>query len=89
MAKRRRRRGKRHKRPSLILIAVLVLLAAGFVTRRVLAPRAMHFLTHRDAPPAPPAAAGRQHLLPPAPSEALTDSERRALDQIVRERSNR
>ncbi len=87
MAKRRRRRGKRRKRPSLILIALLGLLAAGFFTRRVLAPRAIHFLTHRDAPPVEPPTLGKNQ--PPAhgPGETLTDSERRALDQVVRERS--
>ncbi len=88
MAKRRQRRSKRRKRPNLFLIAVLALLAAGFLTRRMLAPRALHFLTHRSASPS------SEHKLlgqgPPArqaPGEALTESERRTLDQIVRERS--
>lgn len=83
----KRRRGKR-KRPSLFLIAALVVLAAGFITRRVLAPRAMHFLTHRSAPAPEQTVAGR---LPPAPDagENLTDADRRALDQVVRQRSER
>jgi hypothetical protein len=60
MAKRRRRRSRsKRKRPSLILIVALAVLAAGFITRRVLAPRAMHFLTHRSAAPlSEPATAG-------------------------------
>jgi hypothetical protein len=95
MAKRRRRRrsrGKR-KRPSLILIVALLVLAAGFLTRRMLAPRAMYFLTHRSATTTPePSMAGEFR---PARSptdgtgENLTDSDRRTLDQVVRERSGR
>jgi hypothetical protein len=99
MAKRRRRarsRGKR-KRPSLILIVALLVLAAGFLTRRVLAPRAMHFLTHRSPLPPPPAPsmAGEPRPVQPAQpasdgmGENLTNSDRRALDQVVRERSGR
>jgi hypothetical protein len=94
MAKRRRRlaRGKR-KRPSLILILVLLVLAAGFLTRRVLAPRAMYFLTHRSATSQPgPALAGEPERAQPAndgTDENLSNSDRRALDQVVRERSGR
>lgn len=103
MAKRRRRRSRaKRKRPSLILIAALLVLAAGFITRRMLAPRAMHFLTHRSATlPPEPAIAGHpesgqsaQPLQPAQPlndgtGERLTDSDRRALDQVVRQRSGR
>jgi hypothetical protein len=97
MAKRRRRRSRaKRKRPSLILIVALFVLVAGFITRRVLAPRAMHFLTHRSATPPPePAMAGEPR--PGQPSqplsdgtgEHLTDSDRRTLDQLVRQRSGR
>ena len=94
MAKRRRRsRGKRKQRPSLILIVALAVLAAGFITRRVLAPRAMHFLTHRSATPASePAMAGGVRAAQPevdGTGENLTNSDRRALDQVVRQRSGR
>jgi hypothetical protein len=106
MAKRRRRRSRaKRKRPSLILIAALLVLAAGFITRRMLAPRAMHFLTHRSAT-LPPGLAIAGHpesgqpsqsaepLQPAQPlndgtGERLTDSDRRALDQVVRQRSGR
>jgi hypothetical protein len=94
MAKRRRRRrsrGKR-KRPSLILIVALLVLAAGFLTRRVLAPRAMHFLTHRSAAPPPEPSVDGEPQPEPATDgagENLTNSDRRALDQVVRERSGR
>lgn len=64
---------------------MLALVAAGFITRRVLAPHLMHFLTHREPSAEHPVLA---HGEPPqAPAEVLTNSERRALDQIVRERS--
>ncbi len=95
MAKRRRRRRSRvkRKRPSLILIAALLVLAAGFLTRRVLAPRAMYFLTHRSAalPPAPSMAGEPRPAQPvtDGTGENLTNSDRRALDQVVRERSGR
>jgi hypothetical protein len=95
MAKRRRRRSRaKRKRPSLILIVALLVLAAGFITRRVLAPRAMHFLTHRSATPLPGSAIAAEPW-PGHPSndegtrERLTDSDRRALDQLVRQRSGR
>jgi hypothetical protein len=93
MAKRRRRSRRKRKRPSLILIVALLVLAAGFFTRRVLAPRAMYFLTHRSAAPAP-VMAGEGRAVPPSvlPSnggsnENLTDSDRRALDRVLRRRS--
>jgi len=94
MAKRRRRRPRsKRKRPSLILIVALAVLAAGFITRRVLAPRAMHFLTHRSAgPPSEPATAGAPMAGQSAENgagETLTNSDRRALDQMVRQRSGR
>lgn len=94
MAKRRRRRSRaKRRRPSLILILALLVLAAGFITRRVLAPRAMHFLTHRSATSAPaPAMAAAPRPDKPAvdgSGEHLTDSDRRALDQVVRQRSGR
>ncbi len=83
MAKRRRRRSRaKRKRPSLVLIVAVLVLAAGFITRRVLAPRAMHFLTHRSATTLPPAT-------DTGASERLTDSDRRALDQLVRQKSGR
>jgi hypothetical protein len=90
MAKRRRRsRGKR-KRPSLILIVALAVLAAGFITRRVLAPRMMHFLTHRStAPGSRPALASEPAPATGGTGENLSDSDRRALDRLVRQRSGR
>ncbi len=95
----------------MILMVALLVLVAGFITRRVLAPRAMNFLTHRCATRLP-AIAGEsrpgqpaqplqstQRLQPAQPlqsaqplndgtTERLTDSDRRALDQIVRQKSS-
>ncbi|HLK85569.1 MAG TPA: hypothetical protein VKT27_03610 [Candidatus Binataceae bacterium] len=92
MAKQRRRAGraraKRTRRGLLVTIALLVL-AAGFITRRVLAPRAMYFLTHRGPLRASEPAADARPGDPPysAPGEDLTDSDRRALDRVVRQKS--
>jgi hypothetical protein len=91
MAKRRRRRARtRRKRPGAILIIVLLVLAAGFMTRRLLLPGAMHFLTHRspDAPLHAGVATG------PDPDvngsgENLSDSDRQALDRLLRQRTDR
>ena len=43
------KRGKRRRRPSVILLVILGALLAGFVTRRLMLPSAMHYLTHRSA----------------------------------------
>jgi hypothetical protein len=84
MAKRRRR--KKRRGPSLILLAMLALLVAGFVTRRMLAPRAMRFLTHR---PAPVTGHPVGELQEPGSAERLTNSDRRALDTLIREKNGR
>jgi len=88
MAKLRRRRGNR-KRPSLILIVALIVLASGFLTRRILAPRAMHFLTHRSGPPPQHTVVGQPQPAAVGADENLTGSDRHALDQVVRQRSGR
>ena len=93
MAKQRRRarraRAKRTRRGLIVTIALAVLVA-GFITRRVLAPRAMHFLTHRSAAaaagPATDVRARPGNASYSAPGEDLTDSDRRALDRVVREK---
>ncbi len=88
MAKRRRRGRVKRRRPNLILLAMLALLVAGFVTRRVLAPRAMRFLTHRSAPATERPVVGERQESPDSGSaENLTDSDRRALDTIVRDKN--
>jgi len=94
MAKQRRRprraRGKRTRRGLLLTIALAVL-AAGFITRRVLAPRAMYFLTHRSpvatSNPAMDSQAVPGNSSYSAPGEDLTDTDRRALDRVVRQKT--
>jgi len=73
-----------------MVILLLLVVVAGFVTRRMLAPRAMHFLTHRSAATAP-ALGGESSRSNPAygTDGNLTDSDRHALDRIVREKSGR
>jgi cytoskeletal protein RodZ len=44
----RRKTKQKRRRPSLLLIAGLVALVAGFLVRRSLIPSAMHRLTHRE-----------------------------------------
>src|ERR1700731_5414590 len=89
MAKRRRRRRAKRKRPSLVLIVALIVLASGFLTRRILAPRAMHFLTHRSGPPPQHTVVGQPQPAAGGEDEHLSASDRRALDEVVRQRSGR
>jgi uncharacterized membrane protein len=86
MAQRRQRRGKRRRRPKLFLLAMLALLAAGFFTRRVLAPRAFQLLTRRSPSPASAhPAVGQIGPVQQSPGETLSESERRALERVLRE----
>ena len=89
VAKRRRRRIRtRRKRPGAILIVLLLVLVAGFLTRRLLVPRAVRFLTHRS-PEGPLHSSAADHRAPDVngPGENLSDSDRRTLDSIVRQRA--
>lgn len=57
-----KRRRRKRRSPNLILWAGLVLLIAGFLARRALLPRALHYAAHRPGPsensaPTGPAAA--------------------------------
>jgi hypothetical protein len=78
------RRPKRHKqraRPKLIILLAIGFLIAGFIARRTLLPRAIHYLSQRQsrpvgegsrtrpAPPVPRPAAGN-----PDPAAALSDA---------------
>ncbi len=95
MAKKRRRRGggKRRGAPRLLLLVLLGLVIAGFLTRRMLMPRALHFLTHRPAPTAVAPATGASDIgaqgvaprnQPGDPSdEKLTDSDRRQFNDLI------
>ena len=93
MAKARRRRrhrgGKRSRTRRLLLIAVLGLIVAGFLTRRMLVPRALYFLTHRPASRAtvrdndPQGANAPQPRAADTGLEDLSDSDRRHLNDLI------
>lgn len=95
MAKKRRRRGssKRRGAPRLLVLVLLGLVIAGFLTRRMLVPRALYFLTHRPAPvaAAPETGAsdngvqgvGAQKQAGDPGDEKLTDSDRRQFNHLI------
>ena len=88
MAKRRRR--TRSRRGWLLIVAV-ALMIAGFMARRLMMPGAARSLTHRttDYPSAstqtdePPGAHDNDN----PPREHLNDSDRRALDEVIRRKT--
>jgi hypothetical protein len=79
-----------------VMIVVIALLIAGFLARRLMMPGATHYLTHR-APEYPAQAPETRRSQPDYtnaskpndqhPSEHLTDSDRRALDEVIRRKS--
>ena len=90
-------RRKRKRRMGFVMMVVLAMLIAGFLARRLMMPGATHYLTYR-APeyPAQAPETGRSQPNNPvsasrpnegAPSEHLTDSDRRALDEVIRRKS--
>ena len=94
MAKRRRR--KSTKPVSWWMLAAIGLLIAGFIARRLTMPPAARYLTHRadnDAPANPPADTSASNGAPPAHTsdnsqgEHLSDRDRRALDEMIRRKT--
>lgn len=78
MAKKRKKR--RGRRPGILLLIAIVVLIAGFVVRRTLMPKAIHYLAYR--PPDHPA------IAPAAmPSEDLSASDRKQLDDTLRSKA--
>jgi len=73
----------------LLLIAVLGLVVAGFLTRRMLVPRALYLLTHRPVPRAtardndPQGSSARQPQAADTAGEELSDSDRRHLNDLI------
>lgn len=81
------RRRRKSRRRGLWLILAIVLVAAGFLTRRIVAPRVMHYLAYRPPEhrssyeqPAFPA----QARPAPLPTEHLTESDRRGLHEVIK-----
>jgi uncharacterized membrane protein len=80
-----RRRRKKRVKPRVVLVIGIALLIAGFLFRRMMVPRAMHYLTHRT-----PDHSGTDYAPAPGTSgagENLSPEDRRALDQILREKA--
>lgn len=86
MAKRRRR--KRGKFSWLMIVAIMLLIA-GFMARRLMMPGAARELTHHapdyteSSPQNDEAPVARDHQ----PHEHLSDSDRRALDEVIRRKT--
>ncbi|MFZ0660425.1 MAG: hypothetical protein WAM05_17030 [Candidatus Binataceae bacterium] len=73
--KRKKRRG-----PKILLLIAIAVLIAGFVVRRTLMPKAIHYLAYR--PPDNPA------IAPAAmPSEDLSASDRKQLDDTLKNKA--
>jgi len=87
----RRRRGKRRRARNLLLIAALVLLIAGFLTRRLMVPRLIAYLNERGPASTSPAGAQTQSAsnqpVSNGSGEHLTDKDRKALDDVIRQKS--
>jgi uncharacterized membrane protein len=92
MAKRRRR--KRGQARWLVIVAI-ALLIAGFMARRLMMPSAARYLSHPardDAASRPEPEAPQNDNQPAARSnggagEHLSDSDRRALDEVIRRKT--
>ncbi len=84
-----RSRRKRRRMPVLLLLA-LGLLIAGFLVRRALVPRMTHYIAYRAperSTTAPQADAPPEGGDSPASGERLTPSDRRELDQVIKQKS--
>jgi hypothetical protein len=78
MAKKRKKR--RGRGPGFLLLVAIIVLIAGFVVRRTLMPKAIHYLAYR--PPVHP-------VIAPAamPSEDLSASDRQQLDDTLKSKA--
>jgi len=91
MAKRRRRK---RARVSWLFIVALALLVAGFLARRLMMPRAARYLKHYTQESPPPAAeadrdnSAAAHSNDNGSGEHLSDSDRRALDEVIRRKTS-
>jgi len=91
----RRRRRKRGKGVSWLMIVAIALMIGGFMARRLMMPPAARYLTHRtDYPAASPPSDGEKSDNAPAThandngsGEHLSDSDRRALDEVIRRKT--
>jgi hypothetical protein len=83
MAKRRR---KKRRRGEWLMIVAIALLIAGFLARRVMMPSAARYLAHyaQDNPAAAPSSEVSNDN---GSGEHLSDSDRRALDEVIRRKT--
>jgi hypothetical protein len=67
------------------MIVAIALLIAGFLARRLMMPSAAHYLAHyaQDNPAAPPSDVSNDN----GSGEHLSDSDRRALDEVIRRKT--
>jgi hypothetical protein len=76
------------------MIVALALLIAGFLARRLMMPPAARYLAHRneDSPTVPPPSDGSAEKAPAhsadnGSGEHLSDRDRRALDEVIRRKT--
>jgi hypothetical protein len=99
-APRRKAARRSRRRPTILMILALAALIAGFLVRRLMLPEAVHYLAYRppDHPVGPPETVSR-----PAPAsdttgveaapsaanggENLSDSDRRQLESVLRQKA--
>jgi hypothetical protein len=92
MAKRRKRK---RARVNWLMLVALALLIAGFLARRMMMPRAARYLAHysHDYSAPGPSDDSARDAAQAAPSnnddsgEHLSDSDRRALDEVIRRKT--
>ena len=94
MARRRPRQLRRHRVRGFFLFLVLAILLAGFLTRRLMMPTATHYMTYRTQSEPQNSADQNQSApdtgqpsRPSVPAEHLTDSDRRALDEVIKHKT--
>ena len=91
------RRRKKSRATSVFVLLAILLLIAGFLARRIMAPGAVHYLRTRTVVPSgdPPLSTGQRSEAGASKAynaarnrEDLTPDEREALDRVIRERSH-
>jgi hypothetical protein len=88
-----RRRKRKRARVNWLMVVAIALLIAGFLARRIMMPRAARYLTHytQEYPAPPPSDESNRDGAQAAPDngsgEHLSDSDRRALDEVIRRKT--
>lgn len=86
-----RRRKPKRARVNWLMVVAIALLIAGFLARRMMMPRAARYLAHDTREYPPPAAESDRDSAQTAhdngSGEHLSDSDRRALDEVIRRKT--